>query len=334
MGRRRPTLASIGEFPFLDRILDELPPAAGDVRIGPGDDCAVVSGGRGPLLMTIDALVEGAHFEPGWLRPIEIGRKAYAVNASDIAAMGGAPRWALVAFHAPGSFPVADLRAIQRGIVEAAAETGATVVGGNLTSADRLVVTIALIGEAAAVPIRRAGARAGDEIFVTGTLGDSALGLRMLRGELPRRPAVLRRFVRPQPRLEAGQLLAKHRIASAAIDLSDGLLQDLGHVCDASGVGARIETDSLPLSSPYRRIAGDDPAVALSGGEDYELLFTVSPRNLRRLEQRCRRLPYPITRIGRIEAEPGIRLDGRRAKVAEGFDHFRAARERGGGSKT
>jgi len=318
-------LASLGEFAFLERLLPGLRPQSPDVLLGVGDDCAVVRA-SGRLVLTIDAFLEGVHFEAAWMTPRQIGAKAFAINASDIAAMGGTPRWALVALAAPATYSVKALFEVERGIVAAARAAGCDVIGGNLSRADRLGVTIAMIGETSR-PLTRAGAQPGDAIYITGTLGDSALALRMLQRGLPRRQAVLRRFLRPQARLQTGQLLSAQGLASAAIDVSDGLVQDLGHLCRASRVGAEIAADALPLSSAYRAICGDDLALALHGGEDYELLFTVPPAQAVRLRRRATKLGCPVTAIGTVVARRGVRVDG--ATVAEGgHDHFRRTKQR------
>jgi thiamine-monophosphate kinase len=325
-GRRKSlAISEIGELGFLDRLLPDLKSGRG-VIVGPGDDCAVVRVGTKSLLVTTDALIEDVHYRRGWISPRQIGRKAYLVNASDIAAMGGRPRFCVVATAAPKSFPSADLTAVHRGVAAAAAETGAVLVGGNLARAEQLSISVTLLGEAPARPLRRCGARPGDLLCVTGTLGEAALGLLILqRGE--RAAGVpLRRFREPQPRLRAGQLLARHRLASAAIDISDGLLQDLGHLCAASRVGARIEAARLPTS---RRVGRRRPALALNGGEDYELLCAVPERNWKRVERLQAKLGCRVTPIGRCTAPgSGIRVfdeGGRALAISPGFDHFAEA---------
>ena len=274
--------------------------------LGPGDDCAVIARAVA-LLVTIDALVEGVHFRRGWLSPAELGRRAFAVNASDLAAMGGAPRWGVVQIAAPPRLPAADVAAISRALAAAARRAGATLVGGNLSRARELSVALALIGEAPPRPVTRAGARPGDALYVTGQLGGSALGVRLLRRGIRSGPAV-RRFRAPTPRLVAGALLARRRLASAMIDVSDGLLQDLGHLCAASAVGARLELARVPCSPAVRR-AGID--LALSGGEDYELLFAVPRRREAALMRVASQFGCAVTRIGECTREPGIHvIDG------------------------
>jgi len=318
----RPTLADVGEFGLLRRLLPTVPSGRG-VRLGPGDDCAVIATSAGRLLFTVDALVQGIHFEAGWLTPRQLGRKAFLVNASDIAAMGGRPRWCVANVGAPADTPAEHVIAISRAVAAAAARLGATLVGGNLTRARELSVTVALLGEAPARPITRAGARPGDLLFVTGTLGDAALGVRQLRARSAARGAAVRRFRAPTPRVEIGAHLAHGGLASAMIDVSDGLLQDLGHLCTASGVGAVIELVRVPCSPQVRRT---DRLLALTGGEDYELLCAVPARHRRRLQRIAARCHCPMTCIGSVVAQrAGVRVvdeEGRAVAVSAGHDHF------------
>jgi len=324
------TLATLGEFGLLARLLPRLPQRR-DVLLGPGDDCAVVRASAGRLLVTVDALVEDVHFRRGWLTPTALGRKAFAVNASDVAAMGGAPRWCVTHIGAPLRTPAATVDGIARGVAAAAAAAGASAVGGNLSRASELSVTVTLIGVAPPRPLTRAGARIGDALYVTGRLGDAALGVRQLtRSRAASGPAV-RRFRAPTPRLAAGALLARRGLASAMIDVSDGLLQDLGHLCAASRVGARVELACVPAAAAVRR-AGLE--LALSGGEDYELLFAVSPRREAALARAAAGFGCRITRIGECTRAAGVRVVDA-AGVARvwrtaGHDHFRlpAARRR------
>jgi thiamine-monophosphate kinase len=317
------TLGELGEFPFLDRLLPLLPSGRGSV-VGLGDDCAVMRGLGKNVLLTTDALVAGVHFERGWMTPHQIGRKAYLVNASDVAAMGGRPRFCLVSLGAPVDFPVSDLLAIHRGIADAAAEHDAWVAGGNVARASELFLSIALIGEMTIAPVRRSGGRPGDALYVTGSLGEAALGLKQLQQNPSARGAAVRRFREPIPRVQAGMHFARG-IASAMIDISDGLLQDLGHLCDASDVGAEILLDALPCSLRVRR---DASMLALRGGEDYELLVAVPQKAEAHLKRLRAKLECEVTRIGgllpkgdglrvRDAAGKSIAIDG------TGFDHFR-----------
>ncbi len=316
-------VADLGEFGLLDRLIPRLSVGQG-VVVGAGDDCAVVGDVTPWLLVTTDALVDRVHYRRTWMTPRQIGRKAYLVNASDIAAMGGQPRFCVVSVGVPGHFPARDLVAIHRGVAAAAAETGAFVVGGNIARARDLFVSVTLLGDSPARPLLRSGARPGDLLYVTGSLGEAALGLRLLQRDDRARGVAVRRFREPSPRLQAGALLARSAVASAAIDISDGLLQDLRHLCAASGVGAQVEMSHVPVSTRVRR-AGD--ALALNGGEDYELLCAVPARHQGRVEDLRARLGCRFTRIGQCRpAREGLGVmdeKGRRLPFApRGFDHF------------
>jgi thiamine-monophosphate kinase len=316
------TIAAGGEFRFLSRLLPRLGGGRG-IIVGPGQDCAVVRCGARRLLYTVDALVEGVHFERQWLTPRQLGRKSLLVNASDIAAMGGRPRFCVASVGVPLSYLARDLAALHAGIAAAARDCGASVVGGNLARADKLFVSVALLGEAPERIVTRRGARAGDRIYVTGTLGDAALGVSVLRSGSATRSAapVIRRFREPSPRLQAGRLLVEAGIVSAMIDVSDGLAQDLRHICEESQVGAEIRADKIPMSRAYRA-TGVDRSLALHGGEDYELLCTVPERNVKRLQRVQARLGCPIAYIGRITRGRGVRVVGA-ALSRSGYDHFR-----------
>lgn len=325
---RNQTIADTGEFEFLSKLLPQLPVRRGTI-VGPGQDCAVIRGAGRRMLLTIDALVEGTHFRHGWMSPTQIGRKSFLVNASDIAAMGGVPCFCVVSVNVPPACATRDLSALQTGIVAAAGECRASVVGGNLTRADQLSISIALLGDTPKRIVTRQGARPGDRIYVTGTLGDAALGLRSLRTLRTHRAAAepIQRFREPRPRLRAGRFLVESGIVSAMIDVSDGLLQDLEHICEQSRVGAVVHTATIPLSAAYRALMPDDDRLALCGGEDYELLCTVPERQVKNLERQRGRLGCPITCIGEVVAGRGVRLRdaaGKRRRVAfGGYDHFR-----------
>jgi thiamine-monophosphate kinase len=276
------------------------------------------------LLFSVDALVEGIHFRRRWLTPRQLGRRAFLINASDIAAMGGAPRWCVLHLSATPRTPAADLLSISQGVAAAAAAAGAALVGGNLSRARELSATVALIGDAPARVVTRADAHPGDRLFVTGSLGEAALGVRELTRSASARGPAVRRFRQPPLRVGAGALLARSGMISAMIDVSDGLLQDLRHLCAASRVGARIQLESVPCSARVRR-AGIE--LALAGGEDYELLCAVPERDRDRVQRLAARLGCPLTEIGACTpARAGVRVvDARGHDVPvsiSGFDHF------------
>ena len=310
-----------GEFQLIRAFTRALPRRGEGIRVGVGDDAAVLEPPRGEeLVATVDAVVEGVHLDPG-ATPFDCGWKALAVNLSDLAAMGARPLWALVALALP---PAAAARAtgIARGIAACGRATapGLAVVGGNVTRAARTSVTVTVLGAVApGLAMLRSGARPGDVVAVTGTLGDAALGLRAGAA-----PALLRRQRRPVPRLGAGRALA--RVARAAIDVSDGLAADLGHVCRASGVGAEIDVALLPLSTAARR----EPravavAAALGGGEDYELCVAIPPARLASARAAARRAGVRLTAIGRFVRGRGVTVRdpaGRRVRPPPGHDHI------------
>lgn len=336
-GDRAATLRELGERGLIERIRRRLGPPGEGVLVGIGDDAAAVAWPGGTLLLTTDTLLEDIHFRRATASFREIGAKALAVNVSDIAAMGGEPRFALLALALPPSSRVEDVDDLYAGLGDTAARHGVSLIGGDTCAAhDRIVLGITLVGGVDGDPVRRVGARPGDTILVTGTLGASAAGLAALeRGPLPVPEAVLdavRRAHRlPTPRVAEGRLVQASRAATAMIDLSDGLATDLGHIAAESGVGATVRLAALPISGETRRVAealGVDPAAwATSGGEDYELLFTAAPAQATALARRITdETGTPVSVIGTIEpVAAGVRfLDetGRPRVVRPGFDHF------------
>ncbi len=325
-------LSRLGEFGLIDRIGRKVTVGHG-VRLGIGDDAAWVDHPRGSSLITADLLIEGIHFDLKWTTLVDLGYKSLAVNLSDIAAMGGVPAYVMLSLGIPANFDSENIDQLYRGIGSLAKQHGVTIIGGDTNIAESLLISVCVIGHPPAHPIRRAGARVGDDLYVTGTLGDSALGLALLRDhqQAPTRAVkqLIARHHRPTPRLAAGALLAKHKLASAMIDISDGLIQDLGHICEMSGSGATIEQDKLPLSPAYRLLAGKNGMnYALSGGEDYELLFAAAPRLRKKIEALSKHARVAISRIGSCTpARNGIQLvdsaGGKIAIRAQGHDHFK-----------
>jgi thiamine-monophosphate kinase len=242
------------------------------------------------------------------------------VNLSDLAAMGATPRWFLCALALPRDFSERELRGLARGMSALAREHRIALVGGNFTSARELSVTLTAAGELQGPAITRGGARPGDLLYLSGTLGEARLGLLQLQAGRRRTAAILRQR-RPVPRVALGRLAS--RFASAGLDISDGLAQDLGHLCDASAVGAEVELAHLPLSPIVRAELG--PIGALAGGEDYELLLAIPPERARAFERACARAGERVTRIGRLTQECRRVLraaDGRLIPPPPGFDHF------------
>lgn len=302
--------------------------AGGDVVVGVGDDAAVLAVPPGmQLVVTTDTLVAGVHF-PERTHPADIGHKALAVNLSDLAAMGAAPAWFTLNLTVPNADP--DwLDPFSKGLLQLAREHRIRLVGGDTTRGP-LTLTVSAFGLVpAGAALLRAGARPGDGIYVTGVLGDAAVGLRFLHGgfDLPEeyRAAVLARLNRPMPRVREGQAL--RGLASACIDVSDGLLADLGHILEASGQGATIELMRLPVSLAFRAaFAQLGWSLALAGGDDYELCFTVPAEREPALHAVSARFACGATRIGQIEAEPGLRVrdqaGGLYAYENMGYNHF------------
>jgi thiamine-monophosphate kinase len=326
-------LSRLGEFGLIEKIRRAIPKGRG-VRLGIGDDAAWVDSPSSSFLVTADLLLEGIHFDLKWTSLSDLGYKSLAVNLSDIAAMGGVPAYAIVSLGIPEDFPSEKVQQFYRGMNFLARKSGVFIVGGDISVAKLLLISVCLLGHAPYRPITRSGAKTGDDIYVTGTLGDSALALEFMKNKSPalRRPAsafLLKRHHRPSARCQAGALLARNKLASAMIDVSDGLLQDLGHICKASGIGAVIWEERLPRSHAYRRLAGESRNHwTLAGGEDYELLFC-SPRRTRAVIQEfATRAGVPVTRIGAcVAAREGIVVrdrNGARVKAGvPGYDHFR-----------
>lgn len=322
-------LCDLGEFPFLRRLQQRVPRDA-RVQLGIGDDCAALSL-LGTTLLTTDTLVENVHFRREWTTFALLGEKSFAVNASDISAMGGDPTFALLSLSVPQDTEVEDLDAFFDGFLRAAGASHTSLIGGNMSAAPCWMIAVTVLGHAPHGIILRSGAHIGDDVYVTGTLGDAALGLRVLQQGQSGAPAeeAKARFRCPTSRLKISQSLAAQHLATAMIDVSDGLLQDLGHICEASRVGAEIEGERLPLSSSYRALRGErDWSLALTGGEDYELLFTAPMEQRAAITDLIHAVSAPITRIGRITAyAQGICVRAADGSVytptQAGYDHFR-----------
>ena len=301
--------------------------------IGPGDDAAVIEPERGALdVLTTDALVEGVHFDCRFVPPDAIGHRALAVNVSDLAAMGARPRAALLSLALPEALDVAFVDGMMDGMLALARSHRIAIVGGNITrSPGPLMIDVTAIGSVKRRrALARSGARPGDEVYVTGTIGDALVGLRSLQQGKIYCAVCQERYLRPEPRVRVGLLLGRSRAASACMDLSDGLADGIRQVAEASRVGMTIDAGAIPMSDETRywheRHGTDPVAAAISGGDDYELLFTVRPSARGRLRAVLKdSRGVPITRIGLVTREPRIVLrtsQGERA-LPEGFEHFR-----------
>ncbi len=336
------TLADIGEFGLIDRI-DKLLRGEGtrlpEDTLGIGDDCAsFVSRPGYEILITCDSIVEGRHYLPRFISPIDLGRRAMDLNISDIGAMGGHTLYALVSLGLRADTPVKDVEAIYRGFIAELNPFDAAIIGGNLTKSEGAnFIDITLIGEIeSGKSVRRSTAKLGNTILVTGYPGQAAAGLQILLKTIPvddvRAHPLVQAYNTPSHRAREGEAVAGAGLATAMIDTSDGLLGDLGHICDESGVGARIIQENLPISSALREAAeqmGQEPLdFVLQDSDDYELIITCPPEHVGGICTLITSLSHiPVTEIGTItEKTDGIKLisyDGiPRDITPSGWDHF------------
>ncbi|MCG6118949.1 MAG: thiamine-phosphate kinase [Aquimonas sp.] len=320
---------SAGEFDLIAAIAARAGVPRGDVLLGIGDDAALLAPPPGEALcVCVDTLNAGVHF-PESTAAFDIGWKALAVNLSDLAAMGAQPRWATLALSLPASDP-GLVEALIDGFLSLAEAHTVALVGGDTTRGPLSLSVTALGSVAPERALRRAGAHAGDALYVSGTPGDAAAGLALVQQRLACddaqvRDALIGRLDRPTPRVALGLELAG--LAHAAIDISDGLLADLGHVLAASGVGATLALETLPVSTALRALLPQAELrwpLQLAGGDDYELLFCGPPERIEALPAFAR---GEFTRIGRIEAAPGLRLTRRGEPLdwrpdRSGYEHF------------
>ena len=312
--------------------------------LGIGDDCAILQPDPARvLLLTTDTLIQGVHFEPAWHPPRLLGRKAVAVNVSDIAAMGGSPRYLLLSLGLTGNEDDNWRRQLLDGLVTAAKEYGATLIGGDtVRSPQGVTLTVTVLGEAPPGQVcRRDGGRAGDDIWVSGPLGRAAAGLELCRRGLDAEPVwqpLIQAHLDPTAQVELGRALAAAGLVHAMMDLSDGLATDLAHLCAAGNLGAEIAADQLPIEDLLRQAAAQcqaDPLEwAIAGGEDYQLLFTAPPAQAAAIAELGHRLNRAagrqssggeLRRIGRLLPQPGVFLvtgQQRREIGFGGYDHF------------
>ncbi|MDA1093361.1 MAG: thiamine-phosphate kinase [Acidobacteria bacterium] len=337
------TVGALGEAAIIQRVRDRVPQAPDWVQVGIGDDAAVIEPQRGTLdVLTTDTLVAGIHFDFAFVPPGDVGHKTLAVNLSDLAAMGAEPRAALLSLVLPRSMATADLDAVLDGMLALAAHHGVALVGGNVTRTDGpLVLGVTAVGSVRRRRVlTRAGARPGDELWVTGVVGAAAAGLACLQHD----PSAswttvwdsdladcVLHYRRPEPRVRIGMLLGRNKAARATVDLSDGLADGLRQLTSASGVGAVVDGSAVPIAPGAVRwfeAHGLDPLeAALAGGDDYELLMAVPSKHRRRfaaIRQQARGVPF--TRIGEFTTAPDLVLrtaSGTRALPA-GYEHFRS----------
>jgi thiamine-monophosphate kinase len=315
-----PTVADVGEFGLIARLRQRFGTVGVGVVRGIGDDTAALQVSPGNLLLaTTDAAVEGVHFLRAATTPRLLGRRVLAVNLSDVAAMGGIPRWALVSLSLPGQTSLSFVDDLAAGLEEEATHYGVAIVGGNLArSPERLVLDLTLLGEVE--PDRvvyRTGAQPGDRLLVTGTLGDAAAGLAVMLGQAPADVSgvdqLLARQRLPTPRVEAGRAIAESGLATAMIDLSYGLASDLGHLVENNNLGAVVFAQAIPLSHAIQMLAqatGCDPLDwALYGGEDYELMLTVPPGRVGDVIAAVQAIGVRLTEVGVMIDRPGLWLE-------------------------
>lgn len=330
--------SDLGEFGFINRIARRYPIQPPYILKGIGDDAAVISFSDDlVILLTADQLIEGFHFRIDETEGKKLGAKALAVNLSDIAAMGGYPIGYTVSLGIPSQRVALDfLDAFYEGITSFGKMMEVALIGGDTSeSGERFFISLALLGKASkGKVIYRGGGKDGDLLYVTGWLGDAALGLKISEqgGSRAGKENLLARHFSPLPRVKEGQALAERGIPNAMIDISDGLLADLNHIVEQSGVGAEVDLSGVPRSPEFQTWAqeyvSDPRALALGGGEDYELLFSVSPEKSIQVAQLSQELAIPLTCIGRLAREiKGIWLKDEqgRSKKAEprGYDHFK-----------
>jgi len=324
-------VADCGEHALIARIRARLSTAHW-VVVGPGDDAAAIEPVRGALeVLTTDAQVEGVHFDRRFVSPDAIGHRALAVNLSDLAAMGARPRAALLSMALPASLELDAFDQIVGGLLALGARYAVALIGGNIThTAGPMVLNVTAIGTVHRRKIlTRAGARAGDEVFVTGTLGDAAAGLLRLQAD-HRAAEDTGRYLRPDPRVRAGLLLGRNRAATSCIDLSDGLADGVRQIAQASSVGITLDAAAIPIAPQVKdwlsRHGRNPVDLALQGGDDFELVFTAKPKQAGRLRAVRRHLSdLPITRIGVVTQAPRLLIKDEHGEreLPEGYQHFR-----------
>ena len=321
-------VSELGEFGLIERLAKMA--AAKDKRllVGIGDDAAAWQGDASIQLATVDSFIQDVHFPAGTASWPELGWKALAVNLSDIAAMGGTPRYALVSLALPPDTEVDDVTALYTGMLKLAKQHGVTIIGGDISRAPLVIITVTVLGGNPKKQIlTRSSAKAGELVAVTGNLGAAAAGLEMLNKKLKFETKAAARFrqafFKPTPRLTEGRLLVEQGVKTA-IDISDGLLADLGHIAEASKVSARIEAEHVPVEALVKAAFGDKALeLALAGGEDYELLFTAKAEVIARIKKAA---SCPISAIGEITAGQGVTVIDRQGNPLDigraGWEHF------------
>jgi thiamine-monophosphate kinase len=325
------TVADCGEHGLIARIRQRLTTPQW-VVVGPGDDAAAIEPVRGALeVITTDAQVEGVHFDRRFVPPDAIGHRALAVNLSDLAAMGARPRAALLSMALPPSLELDAFDGIVDGFLALAARYGVALIGGNIThTSGPMVLDVTALGNVhRRKMLTRDGARVGDEVYVTGAIGDAAVGLLRLQGDLSAAEHAAR-YLRPEPRIRAGTLIGRNQAATSCMDLSDGLADGVRQIAQASSVGMTLDASSIPMgqdAKSWLSSTGRDPMdVALRGGDDFELIFTARPKQAGRLRAVRRHLgDLPITKIGVVTKAPRLIVKDEQGEreLPQGYEHFR-----------
>jgi len=321
-------LKNLDEDILVAEIIRDFSPNRGILESGIGDDAAVVRCGKDRILLSKDLLIEEVHFLQEIHPPRLLGRKSLSVNISDIAAMGGRPESALLGLGLPPDISPDWVKEFFSGFRSCLKENKIFLIGGDISRSKKIVISVTITGKAGKI-LRRSGAASGDAVYVSGSLGDAAFGLELLKkrnhpDENHTQSRLFQAFLDPSPRVELGNYLAENQLASALMDLSDGLSRDLPRLCSMSRTGAEITADKIPLSEALKKHSPNPLRYAVHGGEDYELLFTVPPSKEKKILSLQDR--FSLTRIGRITATPEIWLvdeNGVRTGLKpEGFAHF------------
>lgn len=322
------TVGELGEAGLLKLIEEQFVSGAPHVDQGIGDDAAVLKEAVGRSILSADMLVEGVDFDFAWASWADVGHKAAAVNLSDIAAMGAQPRGLLLSLGLRPTDLLDDVVELVKTFASFGASLGAPLLGGDLSSTDGpLVVSVTAVGEASATDVMyRYRGREGERILVTGALGGAAAGLLKLFGGESSQGPLVRRQLRPQPRVEIGKMVAKSGLVTSCADVSDGLSADVLHIVEP-GYGALIDVEQLPIARGVREVCTQHerhPAeLALSGGEDFELVMTAAEVHVADLQSLVRELGGELTDVGLVVASPGVRYSGdQEFEAAQGFEHF------------
>ncbi|MFC2048807.1 thiamine-phosphate kinase [Elusimicrobiota bacterium] len=313
------TISEIGEFGFISDIRKNLKYNSRNIVVGNGDDCAVLKYGNKLLLFTTDSIVEDIHFKKDWFTPLQIGKKAVEINVSDIAAMGGKPKYMLVSLFLPKNTELSYIKAVYRGLKKCCDKYSIALIGGNMSEGSQLILSLTLIGEVSKADLTlRNGAKPGDNIYITGPLGKAAAGMDAIILNTKKQCSLKDAFLEPEAKLTQASKIAKY--ATSMIDLSDGLVSDLNHIIIESGCGAILEEETIPVNNSVKKLAQRSGKKALDyalyGGEDYELLFTVSPENLKLMD---------AIFIGKITKGKDLILENRSGRIKlkeKAYNHF------------